>query len=105
MNRIASILLSSWALAAALPLGAQTLPEPTPAQSALWVTACMACHGTNGKAQGVGRVIGGRPSTELYQALINFKSGQRPGSIMPQIAKGFSDAELAAMAQQFAKFK
>jgi sulfide dehydrogenase cytochrome subunit len=80
---------------------AQT-PTDSPAKS--WATACMACHGTNGKAQGVGLPIGGRAERYLFEALQGFKSGQRPGTIMPQIAKAFSEPELKALALEFSKF-
>jgi len=33
--------------------------------------------------------------------MAQFKSGQRPATIMHQIAKGYSDAEIAALAAYF----
>jgi sulfide dehydrogenase cytochrome subunit len=34
--------------------------------------------------------------------MIAFKAGQRPGTIMDRIAKGFSDEEISAIAQWYA---
>ena len=39
-------------------------------------------------------------STEQMQA---FKSGTRPGSVMPQLAKGYSDAQIEQLAAYFAR--
>ena len=34
--------------------------------------------------------------------MLAFRAGQRPGTIMPRIAKGFSDDEIAAIAAWYA---
>jgi cytochrome subunit of sulfide dehydrogenase len=66
---------------------------------------CAACHGTNGRPA-PGSALGplaGRPKAELAQAMAQFKSGGRPATVMHQIAKGYSDAEIAAIAEHFSK--
>lgn len=40
----------------------------------------------------------GRPVPELVSAMQAFRSGTRPATVMNRIAKGFSDAEIAAIA-------
>jgi cytochrome subunit of sulfide dehydrogenase len=67
--------------------------------------ACMSCHGTNGRAEGVGYVLSGRPASVLNKALIDFKEGRRDGSVMPGIARSFANPELEALAKEFSKFK
>ncbi|HUP30897.1 MAG TPA: c-type cytochrome [Usitatibacter sp.] len=64
---------------------------------------CTACHGTNGNAAAQSAVPGlaGRSKDEIAQAMAQFKGGQRPATVMHQIAKGFSDAEVAAIADYF----
>jgi cytochrome subunit of sulfide dehydrogenase len=86
--------------------GAQPAKAP-PAdfQTALWAASCMACHGTDGKAEGTGMTIGGRQGDELAGILIAYKGGQRQGTIMQQHAKGYSDDELRRIAQYFSQFK
>ena len=37
--------------------------------------------------------------------MFNFKNGKRSGTVMPQIAKGYSDAQILAMAAWFADQK
>ena len=66
---------------------------------------CANCHGTDG--QGV--VDGGMPlinnltSEQMLTQLKAFKSGAREGTIMPQLAKGYSDEQLETIANQLGK--
>ena len=66
---------------------------------------CASCHGTRGKVAQGSSVPGlaGRPKDELVQVMGQFRSGQRPATIMHQIAKGYGDAEIAALADYFSK--
>ena len=63
---------------------------------------CAACHGANGASTAVSRPLAGRSQDELAQVLRAFRSGTRPGTLMPQIAKGYTDAEIEALAAWFA---
>jgi sulfide dehydrogenase cytochrome subunit len=74
-------------------------------QTEVWAVSCMACHGTDGRAEGVGMSLNGRTSAELADLLLAYKSGQRSGTIMHQHAKGYSDEQLKRIAQYFSKFK
>lgn len=78
---------------------------PADFQTALWASSCMACHGPEGRAEGTGMTIGGRPGEELAALMLEFKSGKRPATIMHQHAKGYSDDELKRIAQYFAQLK
>ena len=66
---------------------------------------CANCHGTDGK----GVVDGGMPlinqltSEQMLTQLKAFKSGAREGTIMPQLAKGYSDEQLTTIANQLGK--
>ncbi len=44
----------------------------------------------------------GRPAADISAAMIAFKTGQRPGTIMDRIAKGFSDEEIQAISVWYA---
>jgi cytochrome subunit of sulfide dehydrogenase len=68
-------------------------------------TSCASCHGTQGKtvADSPVAALAGRPRDEIVQAMAPFKDGKRPATIMHQIAKGFSEAEIAALADYFSK--
>jgi sulfide dehydrogenase cytochrome subunit len=65
--------------------------------------ACAMCHGTNGKPAANSTVAGlaGRPRDEIVQAMAQFKAGSKPATIMHQIARGYSEAEVAALADYF----
>ena len=64
---------------------------------------CAPCHGTHGRpAPGAG-VAGLAGRGDIAEAMKAFKEGKREATIMHQIAKGYSDAEIAALASYFAK--
>ena len=66
---------------------------------------CANCHGTDGK----GVVDGGMPlinnltSEQMLAKLKAYKSGALEGTIMPQLAKGYSDEQLTTIANQLGK--
>ena len=67
---------------------------------------CAACHGTNGNSVG-GAIPGlaGINKEYFVNQLKAFKEGKREATVMQQIAKGYSDAEIAAIADFFAAQK
>jgi cytochrome c553 len=67
---------------------------------------CSACHGTNGASAG-GAIAGlaGLNRDYFIIQMKSFKEGKREATLMHQIAKGYSDAEAAAMADYFATQK
>jgi cytochrome c553 len=60
--------------------------------------ACGGCHGVGSKGQGPVAGIAGRPADQIVATLVAFRANERPGTIMGRIARGYSDAELAAIA-------
>ena len=46
--------------------------------------------------------LAGRATAEIVAAMREFRSGHRPGTVMDRIAKGFSEAETAAIADWYA---
>jgi cytochrome subunit of sulfide dehydrogenase len=44
-------------------------------------------------------ILNGRPAGEIVSAMEAFRQGGRPATVMDRIAKGFSDAEIAAIAE------
>jgi len=92
-------------LAASFNARAQATAEPSELQVQVWAAACMACHGTNGKAEGAGRPLAGQPADTLIKILNFAKTGLYTGLVMPQIAKGYSDDELKRIATYFSQIK
>jgi len=64
--------------------------------------SCAGCHGPNGHSPGAIPSIYGRTPDSIAETLRGFRSGQRPATVMNRIAKGYSDAEIDAVAQEIA---
>jgi cytochrome c553 len=84
--------------AAPVPAGAQVLALKTLAAT------CANCHGTDGRAvQGSGITsLAGLERSYFLKQMADFKSGARPATVMHQISKGYSDAQIDALASYFA---
>jgi cytochrome c553 len=65
---------------------------------------CAACHGTDGRSvtQEVPS-LAGLPRDYIVTQMRAFRDGTRAASIMPQLAKGYSDAQVEALADYFAR--
>jgi sulfide dehydrogenase cytochrome subunit len=66
---------------------------------------CNGCHGPNGESQGAIPSLSGMSANQIEAALLDFKSGERPGTIMDRIARGYTRHEIAAVAVYFATLK
>jgi sulfide dehydrogenase cytochrome subunit len=68
---------------------------------------CANCHGTNGKAVEGSSVtsLAGLDKSYTVAQMNAFKAGTRPATIMHQISKGFSDAQIESLATYFAAQK
>ena len=88
------------ALAAAL-IGT-AVPATHAADAARLAAGCAPCHGTNGQAIAGQAPLAGMRSAALAQALRAFQSGTRAGTVMPQLAKGYTGEEIDALAAWFA---
>ncbi|HEY8251616.1 MAG TPA: c-type cytochrome [Burkholderiales bacterium] len=67
---------------------------------------CAICHGTDGKAVTKDVIpLAGLPREHIATQMRAFRDGQRPATVMHQIAKGYSDAQIDAMAAWFAAQK
>ena len=66
--------------------------------------ACAPCHGTDGHAVAGATLPGlaGMPAGYFTEQMTGFKSGARPATVMTQLARGFSDAQIEQMARFFA---
>ena len=65
---------------------------------------CANCHGTAGRAAAGSALPGlaGLPRDYLVAQMQAFRSGARPATVMHQLAKGFSDAQVEQIAAYFA---
>jgi cytochrome subunit of sulfide dehydrogenase len=102
---------ATFAAAVTLAAGLLGAPSPLRAQDAAALrdqalaATCAQCHGTEGRATAGAALPGlaGLPAPYLAEQMQAFKAGARPGTIMPQLAKGYSDAQIAQLAAYFAR--
>lgn len=70
--------------------------------------SCLNCHGPGGKSPGEIPSIAGKSEDFLKNTLVDFRDGKRTGAsatVMGRLAKGYSDAEIAAVAKYIATLK
>ena len=69
-------------------------------------SACAICHGTDGRAVTKDVIpLAGLPREHIATQMRAFREGQRPATVMHQIAKGYTDPQIDAMAAWFAAQK
>ena len=104
-SRILSLVLAALASLA----GGTALAQSAAPQDALYVKAlaatCANCHGTDGRAQPGMESLAGANKDDMVKKMLDFKAGRRPATIMHQLAKGYSDEQIVAIAGYFAAQK
>jgi cytochrome subunit of sulfide dehydrogenase len=66
---------------------------------------CANCHGTDGHARTGLPQLAGWPRTLMVERMQDYKNDRRKGTMMNQLAKGYEDAEIEALAQYFSQQK
>ena len=100
-QKLLRLALLAGGLAFGLPAFAAGVATP-----AMLSSSCNACHGTDGNSAGLSNpTIAGFGADYLETAMKQFKSGERPSSVMGRLAKGYDEAQLKAMADFFASKK
>ena len=79
--------------------------QPSDLQARNLAASCSACHGTNGAAAPGMVALAGYDKASMIKAMADFKSGARPATLMHQLSKGYSEAQIEAMANYFAAQK
>jgi len=67
-------------------------------------SSCGGCHAPVGVGTAVPS-LAGRASGDIVTQMQAFRSGAQPSTVMDRIAKGFSDAEIEAIAAWYARQK
>jgi len=96
MRNAAAAVIGCIAIAAAAAASA----EP-PAGAA----SCSGCHPTSPRLTSPVPRLAGVDRAAIVRAMQDFRSGQRAGTVMDRIAKGFTDEEIAAIAAWLAAQK
>ena len=66
---------------------------------------CANCHGTDGHARGDMKPLAGISADKMLAMLADYRSGAQPATIMHQIVKGYTEAQLKLIAGHFAAQK
>ena len=116
-RRLSHALVASVLLAAAAQARAQAAPEAArsaqaaPEAKAMQVRSlaatCAQCHGTDGRpiADSLVPTLAGMPAARFRERMAAFRSapaGDAAATVMPQLARGFSDAQIDRLAAFFA---
>jgi len=67
--------------------------------------SCAMCHGTDGRSAGITEALAGRPAKDIVATFRLFREGKKPATIMNQIAKGYTDAQVEVIAEYFSEQK
>ncbi len=86
----------------ALPAQGQA-PDPNLARNL--AAACANCHGTEGRSVGGIAALAGLGKADLVRKMQAYKAGSLPGTVMPQLAKGYTDQQIDLIAGWFAAQK
>jgi sulfide dehydrogenase cytochrome subunit len=91
-------------LPAAMLLAACWLASPAAhAQAPLVAEGCLGCHGPNGTGSNPVPAIAGRDARDLQAMLLAFRANERAATIMGRVARGYTEAEIAAVSEHFAR--
>lgn len=86
-------------LSLALPAEAQRRRRAPSENGEMLAQSCFGCHGPDGSSVApVLPSIGGQNESYLDGALRAFREGTRPATLMTRLAKGYSDADIRAIA-------
>lgn len=96
------IAASCWLASAAHAQTPTAGPSATPDAARLLASGCASCHGTGGRAEAGAMMLAGLDRTYFTQQMQAFRSGARPATVMHQIAKGYTDADIELLAGYFA---
>jgi cytochrome subunit of sulfide dehydrogenase len=99
----AGFVMAAWSSG---PVQAQSVSAAaSPNQAAYLAANCANCHGTVGNAVGGMPGLAGLKRDYIIAQMKAFKEGTRPATIMHQLAKGYTDEQIAVMADFFSRQK
>lgn len=67
------------------------------------VAQCANCHGTNGKSVAEVPSLAGQSAAMIAQKMKDYRDGKLPATLMHQLAKGYTEEQVALMADYFSK--
>jgi cytochrome subunit of sulfide dehydrogenase len=89
-------------LAAAIGLVLIAAAVGASAQPPAGAASCSGCHPTSARVPSPVPRLNGLDRAAIVRTMQDFRSGQRTATVMDRIAKGFTDAEIQAIAAWYA---
>lgn len=71
----------------------------------LIASTCINCHGPGGKGQGAMPPLAGQDPAYLVTAMKEQKAGARESTVMRRYMNGYTEDEMAKLAEYFSKLK
>ena len=93
------------ALAAAIAIASIAAATAASAQPPAGALSCTGCHPASSRVTSPVVRLAGLDRAAIVRAMQEFRSGQRAGTVMDRIAKGFTDEEIQAIAAWLASQK
>lgn len=103
MKKVIFLILAMMSTASLVYAQSASTPDPLTVRS--WAAGCANCHGTNGRAEPGNESLAGANKDDMVKKMLDFKAGRKPATIMHQLAKGYSDEQIVAIAGYFAAQK
>jgi len=101
-KKLPALLLSTFVLA----LPAHAGKAPAIATGKMLGDTCASCHGTRGKSYDEYMPsLAGIDRQQLIKAMQDYRGDKRVSVVMNRIAKGYSDAEIEAIADYFSRIQ
>jgi len=89
-------------VAAAIALGSIAAALVASAEPPAGAASCSGCHPASSRVTSPVPRLLGLDRAAIVRAMQEFRSGQRVGTVMDRIAKGFTDEEVQAIAAWYA---
>jgi len=100
-------LLAAMTLMLGINASAQTQDKATQLHNRATAAMCANCHGTDGRTTEGSAIpaLVGMPKEYMVLQLKAFKDGSRPATVMHQITKGLTDAQIDTISSYYAATK
>lgn len=102
MKTRVAIAVAAAGLSVSIIMLAPALAQSSADASRYVAANCANCHGTGGAARGAMPSLAGKKKQYIVDQMREFREGKRAATLMHQIAKGYSDAQIEAVAEYFA---
>ncbi len=98
---------AAWAVTALLAAAPAAAQDANALYTRALAATCANCHGTSGRPIDGSEVPGlaGMPAAYMIAQMQAFKKGERPATVMHQLAKGYTDEQIQQIAAYFAAQK